>query len=75
MHNKIVKASSGSIIPTGFNPFGTSKSPLDDMNKMKLGAPGPSKEFTKAAQKMPRVQLMLHLLVIKWECLEDYRQV
>lgn len=51
MHNKIVKASSGSIIPTGFNPFGTSKSPLDDMNKMKLGAPGPSKEFTEAAQK------------------------
>lgn len=51
MHNKIVKASSGSIIPTGFNPFGTSKSPLDDMNKMKLWAPGPSKEFTKAAQK------------------------
>jgi hypothetical protein len=51
MHNKIVKASSGSIIPTGFNPFGTSKSPLDDINKMKLGAPGPSKEFTKAAQK------------------------
>lgn len=51
MHNKIVKASSGSIIPTGFNPFGTSKSPLDDMNKMKLRAPGPSKEFTKAAQK------------------------
>lgn len=51
MHNKIVKALSGSIIPTGFNPFGTSKSPLDDMNKMKLGAPGPSKEFTKAAQK------------------------
>lgn len=51
MHNKIVKASSDSIIPTGFNPFGTSKSPLDDMNKMKLGAPGPSKEFTKAAQK------------------------
>lgn len=51
MHNKIVKASSGSIIPTGFNPFGTSKSPLDDMNKMKLGAPGSSKEFTKAAQK------------------------
>lgn len=51
MHNKIVKASPGSIIPTGFNPFGTSKSPLDDMNKMKLGAPGPSKEFTKAAQK------------------------
>lgn len=49
MHNKIVKASSGSIIPTGFNPFGTSKSLLDDMNKMKLGAPGPSKEFTKAA--------------------------
>lgn len=51
MHNKIVKASSGSIIPTGFNPFRTFKSPLDDMNKMKLGAPGPSKEFTKAAQK------------------------
>lgn len=51
MHNKIVKASSGSIIPTGFNPFGTSKSLLDDMNKMKLWAPGPSKEFTKAAQK------------------------
>lgn len=51
MHNKIVKASSDSVIPTGFNPFGTSKNPLDDMIKMKLGAPGPSKEFTKAAQK------------------------
>ena len=51
MHNKIVKASSGSIIPTGFNPFGTSKNPLDNMKKMKLGAPGPSKESTKAAQK------------------------
>lgn len=55
MHNKIVKALSGSIIPTGFNPFGTSKSPLDDMNKMKLGAPGPSKEFTKAAQKNAKI--------------------
>lgn len=51
MHNKIVKASSGSIIPTGFNPFGTSKNPLDNMKKIKLGALGPSKEFTKAAQK------------------------
>lgn len=47
MHNKIVKASSGSIIPTGFNPFGTFKNPLDNMKKMKLGAPG----STKAAQK------------------------
>lgn len=43
MHNKIVKTSSDSIIPTGFHP--------DDRNKMKLKAPGPSKEFTKAAQK------------------------
>lgn len=51
MHNKIVKASSGSIIPTGFNPFGTSKNPLDNVKKMKIGAPGPSKESTKAAQK------------------------
>lgn len=51
MHNKIVKASSGSIIPTGFNPFGTSKNPLDNMKKMKLWAPWPSKESTKAAQK------------------------
>lgn len=51
MHNKIVKASLGSIIPTGFNPFGTFKNPLDNMKKMKLGATGLSKEFTKAAQK------------------------
>ena len=51
MHNKIVKASSDSIIPTGFHPFETPKSLLDDRNKMKLRAPGPSKEFTKAAQK------------------------
>ena len=51
MHNKIVKASSDSIIPTGFNPFGTSKNPLDNMKKMKIGAPGPSKESIKAAQK------------------------
>ena len=51
MHNKIVKASSDSIIPTGFHPFETPKSLLDDRNKMKLRAPGPSKEFTKAVQK------------------------
>ena len=51
MHNKIVKASSDSIIPTGFHPFEAPKSLLDDRNKMKLRAPGPSKEFTKAAQK------------------------
>lgn len=49
MHNKIVKASS--IIPTGFHPFETPKSLLYDRNKMKLRAPWPSKEFTKAAQK------------------------
>lgn len=51
MHNKIVKASSGPVIPTGFKPSGTSKNPLDNMKKMKLGAPGPSKESIKAAQK------------------------
>ena len=51
MHNKIVKASSDSIIPTGFHPFETPKNPLDNVKKMKIGAPGPSKEFTKAAQK------------------------
>ena len=51
MHNKIVKASSDSVIPTGFHPFETPKNPLDNMIKMKIGAPGPSKEFTKAAQK------------------------
>lgn len=51
MYNKIVKALSDSIIPTGFHPFETPKNPLDNMIKMKLGAPGPSKEFTKAAQK------------------------
>lgn len=51
MHNKIVKALSGSIIPTGFNPFGTFKNPLDNVKKMKIGALGPSKESTKAAQK------------------------
>ena len=51
MHNKIVKASPDSIIPTGFHPFGTPKNPLDNVKKMKIGAPGPSKESTKAAQK------------------------
>lgn len=51
MHNKIVKASSDSIIHTGFHPFEVPKSLSDDRNKMKLRAPGPSKEFTKAAQK------------------------
>lgn len=51
MHNKIVKASSDSIIPTGFHPFETPKNPLDNMIKMKLGAPGPSKKSIKAAQK------------------------
>ena len=51
MHNKIVKASSDSVIPTGFHPFETPKNPLDNMIKMKIGAPGPSKEFTKAVQK------------------------
>lgn len=50
MH-KIVKASSDSVIPTGFHPFGTPKNPLDNMIKMKLGAPGPSKKSIKAAQK------------------------
>lgn len=54
MHNKIVKASSDSIIHTGFHPFEAPKSLLDDRNKMKLRAPGPSKEFTKAAQKNPK---------------------
>ena len=44
MHNKIVKASSDSIIPTGFHP-------LDNMIKMKLRIPGPSKKSIKAAQK------------------------
>lgn len=51
MHNKIVKASSGSIIPTGFHPFVTLINPLDNVKKMKIGAPRPSKESTKAAQK------------------------
>lgn len=51
MHNKVVKASPDSIIHTGFHPFETPTSLLDDRNKMKLRAPGPSKEFTKAAQK------------------------
>ena len=47
MHNKIVKASSDPIIPTGFHPFETLKSFLYDRNKMKLMTLG----FTKAAQK------------------------
>lgn len=51
MHNKIVKASLDSIIRTGFHPFEAPKSLLDDRNKMKLRAPEPFKEFTKAAQK------------------------
>ena len=51
MHNKIVKALSDSIIPTGFHPSETPKNPLDNVKKMKIGAPGPSKESTKAAQK------------------------
>ena len=55
MHNKIVKASSDSIIPTGFHPFETPKNPLDNMIKMKLGAPGPSKKSIKAAQKNAKI--------------------
>lgn len=51
MDNKIVKTSSGPVIPTGFNPFRTSKNPLDNVKKMKIGAPGPSKESIKAVQK------------------------
>lgn len=51
MDNKIVKTSSGPVIPKGFNPFGTSKNPLDNVKKMKIGAPGPSKESIKAAPK------------------------
>lgn len=51
MHNKIVKASSDSIIPTGFHPFETPENPLDNMIKIKIGAPGPSKKSIKAAQK------------------------
>lgn len=51
MDNKTVKTSSGPVIPKGFNPFGTSKNPLDNVKKMKIGAPGPSKESIKAAQK------------------------
>jgi len=46
MHNKTVKASSDST-----HSSKAPKSLLDDRNKMKLKAPGPSKEFTKAAQK------------------------
>lgn len=51
MDNKIVKAPSDSIIRAGSHPSKAPKSLLDDRNKMKLRAPGPSKEFTKAAQK------------------------
>lgn len=51
MCNKIVKTSSDPVIPIGFNPFGTSKNPLDNVKKMKLLVPGPSEEFIKAAKK------------------------
>ena len=51
MDNKIVKTSSGPVIPKGFNPSGTSKNPLDNVKKMKIGAPGPSKESIKPAPK------------------------
>lgn len=55
MYNKIVKASSDSIIPTGFHPFETPKNPLDNMIKMKLRVPGPSKKSIKAAQKNAKI--------------------
>lgn len=48
--DKLVKASSDSVIPAGFHPS-VPKSPLDNVKKMKIGAPGPSKESTKAVQK------------------------
>lgn len=62
MHNKIVKASSDSVIRTGFHPFETPQKLSDNTSKMKLGAPGPSKaaqknaksvaeQFSKVAQK------------------------
>lgn len=51
MHNKIVKTSSDSVIPKGFHPFETPKNPLDNVKKMKIGGPGPSKKSIKAAQK------------------------
>lgn len=50
MHNKIVKASSDSVIRTGFHPFET-PTPLDNMIKMKPRVPGPSEKSIKAAQK------------------------
>ena len=40
--DKIVKASSDSVIPKGFHPSTTPQNPLDNMKKMKIGAPGPS---------------------------------
>lgn len=55
MHNKIVKASSDSIIPTGFHPFWTPENPLDNVKKMKIGAPGPSKKSIKSAQKNAKI--------------------
>lgn len=54
MDNKIVKTSSDSVIPKGFRPSGTSINSLDNVKKMKIGVPGQSKEFTKAAQKHPK---------------------
>lgn len=50
MHNKIVKASPDSVIRVGFHPFDAPKSLLDDRNKMKLRAPGPSKAAQKNAK-------------------------
>lgn len=54
MHNKIVKASPDSVIRAGFHPFETPKS-LDDMNKRKLGAPGPSKAAQKNAKSVDNI--------------------
>lgn len=57
MHKKIIKATIGAqlpgVLPTGYNPFGSSqlKSPIDDLGKMKAGAPQASSDFTKASKK------------------------
>ena len=46
MDKKIVRASSDSVIRTGFHPFETPQKLSDNVKKMKIFAPGSSKEFT-----------------------------
>lgn len=53
-NNTAKKTSSDSVISTGFQPSRTPKNPLDNVKKIKIESPGPSKGSTKATQKHPK---------------------